>query len=74
MRGARPNESQASVMRQRSAGVLAVVRLWTQLIQHLIAKSWTMERKLRFSFSYLVVSLRISFTLQKNRSTRFRFA
>ena len=51
-----------------------VFRVWTQLSQHLIAKSCTIPRKLTFSFSYRVVSRRISFILQKKRSTRLRIA
>ena len=51
-----------------------MTRVWARFSQHLIAKIWTIDRKLRFSFSYPVVSLRISFIRQKNRSTRFRCA
>ena len=44
----------------------------TQLIHNLIAKVWTIARKLSLSFSYRVASLRISFMVQKNRSTILR--
>lgn len=50
------------------------VRVWTQFSQQLIAKMWTMDMKLRFSFSYRVVSRRMSFIRQKKRSTRLRVA
>lgn len=46
-------------------------RVWTQLHQHLIAKSCTIERKFRAFFSKRVASLRMSFILQKKRSTIF---
>jgi len=51
-----------------------LIRVWTQFCQHLIAKMWSMDKKLRFSFLYRVVSRRMSFIRQKNRSTRFRIA
>ena len=50
------------------------VRVWTQLIQHLIAKSWIIERKFLAVFSNRVAKRRISFILQKNRSTIFLWA
>lgn len=46
-------------------------RVRTQFAQHLIAKSCTIDKKLRAFFSNLVASLRISFILQKKRSTIF---
>jgi hypothetical protein len=50
------------------------IRVWTQLIQHLIAKMWSMARKFWAYFSKRVESLRISFILQKKRSTMLRMA
>ena len=47
-------------------------RVWTQLIHNLMAKMWTMARKLRVSFSKRVASLRMSFMVQKKRSTMLR--
>ena len=44
-----------------------VSRVWTQLIQHRIAKMWIMARKFRVSFSKRVASLRMSFIRQKKR-------
>ena len=49
-------------------------RVWTQLIQHLIANIYIMFWKLIAVFSNLVASLRMSFILQKNRSTILRIA
>ncbi len=54
------------------AELFIVTRVWTQLAQHLIANIWIIERKFRAFFSNLVASLRISFILQKKRSTTFR--
>lgn len=50
------------------------IRVWTHLIQHLMAKRCSMDVKFRPSFSNRVASLRMSFILQKNRSTMFRMA
>ncbi len=47
-------------------------RVWTQLIHNLMAKMWTMARKFRLSFSKRVASLRMSFMVQKKRSTMLR--
>jgi len=49
-------------------------RVWTQLIPHLIANMYIMLWKLRACFSNRVASLRISFILQKKRSTMLRIA
>jgi len=49
-----------------------LTRVWTQLIHSRIAKMWTMARKFRLSFSNLVANLRMSFMVQKNRSTMLR--
>ena len=49
-------------------------RVWNQLIQHLMAKMWSMARKFCAYFSKRVESLRIFFILQKKRSTMFRMA
>lgn len=49
-------------------------RVWTQLIQHLIANMYIMLWKLIACFSKRVASLRISFILQKKRSTILRMA
>jgi hypothetical protein len=49
-------------------------RVWTQFTQHLIANRYAMFRKFWACFSNLVASLRISFILQKKRSTMFRMA
>ncbi len=46
-------------------------RVWTQLIQHRIAKLWIMARKFRVGFSKRVASLRISLIRQKKRSGNF---
>lgn len=46
-------------------------RVWTQLAQHLIAKRWSIERKFLADFSKRIANRRMSFILQKNRSTRF---
>ena len=46
-------------------------RVWTQLIQHRIAKMWVMARKFRLSSSKRVASLRISLIRQKKRSGDF---
>jgi len=51
-----------------------IIRVWTQLNQHLIAKICTIDKKLMAFFSNLVASLRISFILQKNLSTILRMA
>lgn len=45
-----------------------------QVTQHLTLKKWTIGRKLRFSFSFLVVNLRMSIVLQENFSARFLWA
>ncbi len=47
-------------------------RVWTQLIHSLMAKIWTIARKFRLSFSKRVASLRMSFMVQKKRSTMLR--
>ena len=47
-------------------------RVWTQLIQILIAQRRTMARKFRASFSKRVAILRISLMRQKKRSMTFR--
>ena len=57
-----------------SIAAALTTRVWTQFSQHLMAKMWSMDRKLAFNFSYRVVSRRMSFILQKNRSTRLRMA
>ena len=62
------------IFRHFSFKIPFATRVWTQFSQHLIAKMWSMDRKFRFSFSYRVVRRRISFILQKNRSTSFRMA
>ena len=49
-------------------------RVWTQLIQHLIANMYIIFWKLIAVFSNLVANLRISFILQKKRSTILRMA
>jgi hypothetical protein len=51
-----------------------ITRVWTQFSQHLIAKSCTIDKKLMAFFSNRVASLRMSFILQKNRSTMLRIA
>ena len=51
-----------------------VLRVWTQLHQHLSAKMYSIERKLVAVFSKRVASLRMSFILQKKRSTMLRLA
>jgi len=51
-----------------------LTRVWTQLIQHLMAKMWSMARKFWAYFSKRVDSLRMSFILQKKRSTMLRMA
>ena len=51
-----------------------VSRVWTQFNQHLIAKSCNIDKKFTAFFSKRVASLRISFILQKNRSTMLRIA
>ena len=51
-----------------------ISRVWTQLSQHLIANMYTMLWKLSAVFSKRVASLRMSFILQKNRSTMLRMA
>ena len=53
---------------------LRSTRVWTQLHQHLIAKMYSIERKLVAVFSKRVASLRMSFILQKKRSTMLRLA
>ncbi len=62
----------------RSNGSLSrtfgITRVWTQFSQHLIAKSCTIDKKLMAFFSNRVASLRISFILQKKRSTILRMA
>ena len=50
------------------------IRVWTQLIQHLIENRYMKFRKFAAFFSNLVANLRISFILQKKRSTMFRMA
>ena len=52
--------------------LVPVPRVWTQLIHSLMAKMWIMARKLRLSFSKRVASLRMSFMVQKKRSTMLR--
>ena len=49
-------------------------RVWTQLHQHLNAKMYSIERKFVAVFSKRVASLRMSFILQKKRSTILRMA
>ena len=49
-------------------------RVWTQLHQHLNAKIYSIDRKLVAVFSKRVASLRMSFILQKKRSTMLRLA
>jgi dGTP triphosphohydrolase len=49
-------------------------RVWTQLHQHLNAKIYNIDRKLVAVFSKRVASLRMSFILQKKRSTMLRLA
>ena len=49
-------------------------RVWTQLIQHLITKRCSIARKFWAYFSNRVDSLRLSFILQKKRSTMLRMA
>ena len=49
-------------------------RVWTQLAQHLNAKMNSIDRKPVADFSNLVASLRMSFILQKKRSTMLRIA
>ena len=49
-------------------------RVWTHLIQHLMAKRCSMARKFCACFSKRVDNLRISFILQKKRSTILRMA
>ena len=56
----------------RDGPILDVTRVWTQLIHSLMAKMWIMARKLRLSFSKRVASLRMSFMVQKKRSTMLR--
>ena len=73
------NSSQNAVLTrellsQKPAIPALLSRVWTQFSQHLIAKMWSMDRKLRFSFSKRVVNLRISFIRQKKRSTKLRIA
>ena len=51
-----------------------LIRVWTHFSQHLIVKSCTIDKKLMAFFSNLVASLRISFILQKKRSTILRMA
>jgi hypothetical protein len=50
------------------------VKVWAQLHQHLNAKMYNIERKLIAVFSKRVVSLLMSFILQKKRSTMLRLA
>ena len=50
------------------------IRVWTQFAQHLNANIFSIERKAVAVFSNLVASLRISFILQKKRSTMLRIA
>ena len=56
------------------APYLDLTRVWTQLHQHLIAKMYSIERKFVAVFSKRVASLRMSFILQKKRSTILRMA
>ncbi len=53
---------------------LAFSRVWAQLIHHLMAKSWIIARKFLADFSKRVANRRMSFILQKNRSTMFLWA
>jgi len=48
------------------------IRVWTQLHQHLIAYRCSIARKLPLSFSKRTANRRISFMLQKKRSTILR--
>jgi hypothetical protein len=52
----------------------ADIRVWTQLHHCLMANKCSIARKFWLSFSNRVASLRISFILQKNRSTTLRMA
>jgi hypothetical protein len=52
--------------------VSGISRVWTQLIHNLIANMWCIARKLRLSSSKRVASLRVSFVVQKKRSTMWR--
>ena len=56
------------------AEAIDLARVWTQLHHSLMANICSMARKFRLSFSNLVASLRMSFILQKNRSTMLRMA
>lgn len=49
-------------------------KVWPQLSQQLMANMYTMLWKLRAVFSKRVASLRMSFILQKKRSTMLRMA
>ncbi len=51
-----------------------LTRVWTQLHHCLMANICSVARKFWLSFSNRVASLRMSFILQKNRSTTFRMA
>ena len=50
------------------------IRVWTQFAQHLNAKIYSIDRKAVAVFLNLVASLRMSFILQKKRSTMLRLA
>ena len=60
--------------RSQALKVQIAFRVWTQLHQHLSAKMYSIERKFLAVFSKRVASLRISFILQKKRSTILRMA
>ena len=62
----------AAQVQARQGIIRGALRVWTQLIHNLMAKMWTMARKLRVSFSKRVASLRMSFMVQKKRSTMLR--
>lgn len=49
-------------------------RVWTHFIQHLIANRYSIDLKLHASFSKRELKRRMSFILQKKRSTMLRMA